>query len=46
MYAATVPGTSVSHPDKRVDNPESMIFVVERGRVAAMTVSIDLGGEF
>jgi hypothetical protein len=40
------PGTSVAHPNKRVDNPESMTFVIDNGRVAAMTVSIDLGGEF
>jgi hypothetical protein len=46
ICAATVPGTSVSHPNKRVDKPESMTFVVENGRVAAMTVSVDLGGEF
>ena len=46
MYAATVPGTSVAHPNKRVDNPESMTFVIVHDRVAAMTVSVDLGGEF
>lgn len=46
MYAATVPGTSVAHPNKKVDNSESLTFVIDRGRVAAMTVSVDLGGEF
>lgn len=46
MYSANVPGTSVAHPTKKIVNPETMTFVVERGRVTAMTVSIDLGGEF
>ncbi len=46
MYAATVPATSVAHPNKRVDDPESLTFVIEQGRVSAITVSVDLGGEF
>ena len=46
MYSANVPGTSVAHPTKKIANPETMTFVVEQGRVTAMTVSIDLGGEF
>ncbi len=46
MYAATVPGTSMAHPSTKVENPESLTFVIEKGRVSAMTVSVDLGGEF
>jgi hypothetical protein len=46
MYAATVPGSTVSSPPKKVDNAESLIFVIEKGKVRAMTASIDLGNEF
>lgn len=46
IYAATVAGTSVAHPNKRVDDPESITFVIEKGRVSAITVSVDLGSEF
>ncbi|HET6275684.1 MAG TPA: hypothetical protein VFE16_07120 [Candidatus Cybelea sp.] len=45
-YAATVPSTSVTHPSKHVDDPETITFVIEKGRVSAITVSVDLGGEF
>ncbi len=45
-YTATVAGTSVAHPEKPVDNPETMTFVIDNGRVSAITVSVDLGGEF
>ncbi|HEY1883250.1 MAG TPA: hypothetical protein VGG51_09465 [Candidatus Cybelea sp.] len=45
-YAATVPGTSAASPPKKVDDAESLIFVIENGKVMAMTVSIDLGNEY
>lgn len=46
MYAATVPGTSVGRPTKKIDNPETITFVIDKGQVSAITVSVDLGGEF
>lgn len=44
-YAADVPGTSITHPKAKIKDPETIIFVIENGRVSAMTVSVDLGGE-
>jgi hypothetical protein len=45
-YAATVPGQTVSEPPKHIDLPETITLVVDDGHVSAITIDIDLGGEF
>ena len=46
VYVARIPGTSVAQPHKKIDNSESLTFLIDRGRVSAITTSVDLGGEF
>jgi hypothetical protein len=45
-YAATVPGETVSEPPKHIDLPETITLVIDDGHVSAITIDIDLGGEF
>ena len=45
-YAATVPGQTVSEPTKHINLPQTITLVVDDGRVSAITIDIDLGGEF
>ena len=45
-YAATVPGETVSEPPKHINLPETITLVIDDGHVSAITIDIDLGGEF
>jgi hypothetical protein len=45
-YASSVAGTGIAHPNKKIDNPETITLVIDNDRVSAITVSVDLSGEF
>lgn len=45
-YASSVAGTGIAHPNKKVENPETITLVIDNDRVSAITVFFDLSGEF
>lgn len=46
IYASSVAGTGIARPAKKIENPETITLVIDDDRVSAITVSVDLSGEF
>ena len=46
LYSASVPGETVGEPHKHIKLPQTITIVVDGGHVSAITIEIDLGGEF